>query len=59
MERLPDSLTVAGWLAGSLWAVGAIAYLSGAPGELVVATGIAGAAAAFAEITQRAKGADH
>jgi hypothetical protein len=42
MERLPASLSIAFWLAGSLWIVGLIAYLGDEPGELVVATLISG-----------------
>jgi hypothetical protein len=42
MERLPGSLSIALWLVGSLWIVGFIAYLGDAPGELVIATMLAG-----------------
>ncbi len=42
MERLPHSLSIALWLAGSLWIIGFIAYLGDAPGELVIAALVAG-----------------
>jgi hypothetical protein len=50
MERLPNSLLVALWLAGSLWIVGFIAYLDDAPGELVLATFVAGLIAGVLEL---------
>jgi hypothetical protein len=50
MERLPDGLSIALWLAGSLWIVGFIAYLGDAPGGLVIATLLAGLVAAGFEL---------
>jgi hypothetical protein len=50
MERIPGSLSIAIFLAGSLWIVGLIAYLADAPGELVIATLIAGLIAACLEL---------
>ncbi|WP_213741183.1 hypothetical protein [Bradyrhizobium sp. dw_411] len=42
MDKLPDSLSIALWLVGSLWIVGFIAFLGDAPGSLVAATFVAG-----------------
>jgi hypothetical protein len=50
MERIPGSLSIAIWLVGSLWIVGFIAYLGDAPGELVIATFIAGLITACLEL---------
>jgi hypothetical protein len=50
MERLPSSLSIALWLVGTLWIVGFIAYLGGAPGELVIATLVAGLIAGCLEL---------
>ena len=56
MERLPSSLSIAFWLAIifwlvlSLWIVGLIAWLRDAPGELVVATFVAGLIAGCLEL---------
>jgi hypothetical protein len=50
MEGLPGSLLIALWLVGSLWIVGFIAYLGDAPGELVIATLIAGLIAGGLEL---------
>jgi hypothetical protein len=50
MERLPNSLSIALWLAGALWIVGFIAYLADAPGELVIATLVAGLVAGVLEL---------
>jgi hypothetical protein len=50
MERLPDSLSIALWLVGSLWIVGVIAWLRDAPGELVVAALAAGLIAGCLEL---------
>jgi hypothetical protein len=50
MERLPDSLSIARWLVGSLWIIGLIAYLGDAPGELVIATLLAGLVAGGFEL---------
>jgi hypothetical protein len=48
--RLPDSLSIALWLVGSLWIVGLIAYLGGAPHALVIATLIVGLVAGGLEL---------
>ena len=59
MVRLPNSLSIALWLVGSLWVVGLIAYLGDAPGSLVVATFAAGLVAGGLELwtaTRRARG---
>jgi hypothetical protein len=50
MERLPGSLVIALWLVGTLWIVGFVAYLADAPGELVVATLVAGLVAGALEL---------
>jgi hypothetical protein len=50
MERLPGSLSIALWLVGTLWIVGLIAYLAGAPGALVIATLVAGLVAGGLEL---------
>jgi hypothetical protein len=50
MAALPDSLLVALWLVGSLWVVGFVAYLGDAPGELVIATLVAGLVAGGLEL---------
>jgi hypothetical protein len=50
MERFPDSLSIALWLVGSLWIVGFIAFLADAPGELVIATLLAGLVAGGIEL---------
>ena len=50
MERLPSSLSIALWLVGTLWIVGLVAYLGGAPGELVIATLVAGLIAGCLEL---------
>jgi len=50
MERLPDSLSIALWLVGSLWIVGVIARLRDAPGELVMATSVTGLIAGCLEL---------
>jgi hypothetical protein len=50
MERLPDSLSIALWLAGSLWIVGFVAYLDDAPGEIVIATLFSGLVAGGLEL---------
>ncbi|KJC39328.1 hypothetical protein UP09_26165 [Bradyrhizobium sp. LTSP885] len=42
MTGLPDSLSIALWLVGSIWLVGIVAWLGDAPGELVVATFVVG-----------------
>ena len=42
MARVPNSLSIAVWLTGSLWIVGWIAYLADAPGSLVATTLVAG-----------------
>jgi hypothetical protein len=50
MERLSNSQRIAIWLVGSLWIVGFIAYLGDEPGELVVATLVAGLIAGWLEL---------
>ena len=50
MQRLPNSLSIALWLVGSLWIIGLIAYLGDAPGELVIATLVAGLVAGGFEL---------
>jgi hypothetical protein len=50
MEGFPDSFSIALWLVGSLWIVGFIAYLGDAPGELVIATLLAGLVAGGIEL---------
>ena len=50
MERLPGSLSIAFWLVGALWIVGVIAWLRDAPGELVMATSVAGLIAGCLEL---------
>jgi hypothetical protein len=50
MATLPNSLSIALWLVGSLWIVGLIAYLGDAPGELVIATLVAGLVAGGLEL---------
>ena len=50
MERLPNSLSIALWLVCTLWIAGFIAYLVDAPGELVIATLVAGLVAAGMEL---------
>jgi len=50
MARIPDSLSIALWLIGSLWIVGLIAYLGDAPGSLVAATFFAGLIAGGLEL---------
>jgi hypothetical protein len=50
MERLPEPLSIALWLVGSLWIIGLIAYLGDAPGELVIATLLAGLVAGGFEL---------
>jgi hypothetical protein len=56
MERLPDSLSVALWLVGSLWIVGYIAYVGDAPSELVLATFVMGLIAGAIELAARDPG---
>jgi hypothetical protein len=51
MARLPNSLSIALWLTGSLWIVGLIAYLGDATGYLVAATLIAGLIAGGLELS--------
>lgn len=36
MDRLPDSLAIALWTVGSCWALGTVAYLSGASRVLIL-----------------------
>jgi hypothetical protein len=55
MERLPSSLSIALWLAGSLWIVGLVAYMGDAPGELVAMTLIAGLIAGCFELRAAAR----
>ncbi|GLK73785.1 hypothetical protein GCM10017643_39030 [Ancylobacter dichloromethanicus] len=50
MGKLPNSLSIAIWLVGSLWIVGYIAYLSDAPGEIVLATFVMGLVAGAIEL---------
>jgi hypothetical protein len=50
MAQIPTSLSIAIWLTGSIWIVGFIAYLGDAPGELVIATLLAGLAAGGFEL---------
>jgi hypothetical protein len=50
MARLPNSLSIALWLVGSLWIIGLIAYLGDAPGSLVAATLVAGLIAGGLEL---------
>ncbi len=50
MDKLPDSLSIALWLVGSLWIVGFIAYLGDAPGELVIAALVVGLVAGGVEL---------
>ena len=57
MNNLPTSLSIALWLTCSLWIVGAIAYATGAPEELVWATFIVGVVAGVLEWYAR-RGAD-
>jgi hypothetical protein len=51
MQRLPGSLSIAFWLVGALWIVGAIAWLRGAPGELVMAALVVGLIAGCLELS--------
>ena len=50
MGKLPNSLSIAIWLIGSLWIVGYIAYLGDAPGEIVLATFVMGLVAGAIEL---------
>jgi hypothetical protein len=50
MARLPNSLSIALWLVGSLWMIGLIAYLGDAPSSLVAATLVAGLIAGGLEL---------
>lgn len=50
MGKLPNSLSIAIWLVGSLWIVGYIAYLGDAPGEIVLATFVMGLVAGAIEL---------
>lgn len=50
MGELPNSLSIAIWLVGSLWIVGYIAYLGDAPGEIVLATFVMGLVAGAIEL---------
>lgn len=50
MGKLPNSLSIAIWLVGSLWIVGSIAYLGDAPGEIVLATFVMGLVAGAIEL---------
>jgi hypothetical protein len=59
MERLPNSLSIAFWLTGSLWIIGFVAYLSEAPGELVIASLVAGLIAACFELHAAIQRAGH
>ncbi|WP_210183443.1 hypothetical protein, partial [Bradyrhizobium pachyrhizi] len=49
MAGLPGSLSIALSLVGSIWLVGVVALLVGAPGELVAATFVLGLVAGFVE----------
>lgn len=49
MAGLPGSLSIALSLVGSIWLVGVVALLVGAPGELVAATFVVGVLAGIAE----------
>jgi len=49
MTGLPGSLSIALSLVGSIWLVGVVALLVGAPGELVAATFVLGLVAGFVE----------
>jgi hypothetical protein len=55
MEKLPNCLSIALWLAGSLWIVGLIAYLGDAPGAIVLSTLIAGLVAGGMELRAAAR----
>ena len=59
MERLPNSLSIAVWLTVSLWIIGFVAYLSEAPGELVIATLVAGLIAGCFEVRAAIQRAGH
>ncbi|MGY3695278.1 hypothetical protein ACVIGA_005358 [Bradyrhizobium sp. USDA 3240] len=49
MMGLPGSLSIALSLVGSIWLVGVVAMLVGAPGELVAATFVIGLVTGVAE----------
>jgi hypothetical protein len=49
MADLPGSLSIAISLVGSIWLVGVVALLAGAPGELVVAAFVVGLVTAVVE----------
>ncbi|PDT75291.1 hypothetical protein CO675_21040 [Bradyrhizobium sp. C9] len=49
MTGLPGSLSIALSLVGSIWLVGVVALLVGAPGELVAATFVVGLVTGIAE----------
>ncbi|MGY3485252.1 hypothetical protein ACVW1C_003135 [Bradyrhizobium sp. USDA 4011] len=49
MTGLPSSLSIALSLVGSIWLVGVVAPLAGAPGELVGATIVVGLVTGVAE----------
>ncbi|WP_194461716.1 hypothetical protein [Bradyrhizobium sp. CCBAU 53421] len=49
MTGLPDSLSIALSLVGSIWLVGVVALLVDAPGELVAATFVVGTLVGIAE----------
>jgi len=59
MQRLPHSLSIAFWLTVSLWIVGFVAYLGGAPGALVLATLVAGLIAAGLELRAASRRSGH
>jgi hypothetical protein len=52
-------LSIAFWLTGSLWIVGFVAYLGGAPGALVLATLVAGLIAAGLELRAASRRSGH
>lgn len=53
MTGLPDSLAIALWCVGSIWAVGLVAYFTDAGSEVVLATATFGITAAVSEFVVR------
>ena len=54
-ERIPQALSIAFWLLGSMWVVALIAYLGGVEIELVLVILAAGVIAALLEYVARLK----